>query len=350
MQPTSATSIRRLRPGSTPIPGGLFEGSGSAGKLILFAVRLDTFPAEERTATFYVGTNRPAELTEIRRRMLTGCDTLPVAAEYLHRDAFDTAAAYGKDMFLASSVSAPTGCRRFLRSRRGWTPLPAPGVSGQPDRTGCCSRIARLLPPHLPARLHAFRDAYEHHLMLPWAGAACEARGYLATRFPSATGDFFECTPAEGKAAFLHRFVVAGAAVRYRAVHPREVEDIVALDVALRRNDRDWLERLRRRSTRRSSSKLYYGHFFCHVFHQDYVVEGARLPRRWSTRCGSSSTRAARNTRPSTMSATSTTPSRRWPASTAGSIPQQLNPGIGRTPKCAHWTENFDDAEKTDAR
>jgi len=32
--------------------------------------------------------------------------------------------------------------------------------------------------------------------------------------------------------------------VRYQAVHAREVEDILALDIALRRNERDWLERL----------------------------------------------------------------------------------------------------------
>ena len=48
-------------------PKRLFEASGSAGKLILFAVRLDTFPAETQTDVFYIGTNDPAELTDIRR-------------------------------------------------------------------------------------------------------------------------------------------------------------------------------------------------------------------------------------------------------------------------------------------
>ena len=72
--------------------------------------------------------------------------------------------------------------------------------------------------------------------------------------------------------AFLHRFAAAGAAVRYRAVHRREVEDIVALDVALRRNDPNWFETLPEEIERPIAHKLYYGHFFCHVFHQDYVV------------------------------------------------------------------------------
>ncbi|MBU9424279.1 hypothetical protein KTE97_17875, partial [Burkholderia gladioli] len=30
----------------------------------------------------------------------------------------------------------------------------------------------------------------------------------------------------------------------HRAIHAKDVEDIVALDIALRRNDRDWVETL----------------------------------------------------------------------------------------------------------
>lgn len=37
----------------------LFEASGCAGKLAVFAVRLDTFPAEARQQVFYIGTDRP---------------------------------------------------------------------------------------------------------------------------------------------------------------------------------------------------------------------------------------------------------------------------------------------------
>jgi D-lactate dehydrogenase len=50
------------------------------------------------------------------------------------------------------------------------------------------------------------------------------------------------------------------------------VENIVALDVALRRNDRAWVERLPDDVAEPIVHKLYYGHFFCHVFHQDYIV------------------------------------------------------------------------------
>jgi D-lactate dehydrogenase len=133
--------------------------------------------------------------------------------------------------------------------------------------------VSERLPDHLPARLNAYRAQYEHHLMLkvPAAGIE-EARAFLAQRFANGGGAYFECTDEEGRKAFLHRFAAASAAVRYRAVHHREVEDIVALDIALRRNDRDWYERLPEKIERPIILKLYYGHFLCHVFHQDYIV------------------------------------------------------------------------------
>src|SRR5579872_665441 len=50
------------------------------------------------------------------------------------------------------------------------------------------------------------------------------------------------------------------------------MEDILALDIALRRNDSDWFERLPPNIEQDVIHKLYYGHFFCHVLHQDYIV------------------------------------------------------------------------------
>jgi D-lactate dehydrogenase len=51
-------------------PKRLFESAGSAGKVMILAVRLDTFSKKERTAVFYIGTNNPDELTQIRRNIL----------------------------------------------------------------------------------------------------------------------------------------------------------------------------------------------------------------------------------------------------------------------------------------
>lgn len=255
-------------------PKRLFEASGSAGKVMLFAVRLDTFPKEAETRVFYIGTNDPAELTRIRRHILAHFDDLPIEGEYLHRVAFDIAATYGKDTFLAIRYLGTGWLPTLFAVRARFDALARRVPLLPPDLSDRIMQAAsRLFPRHLPRRMMEYRDEYEHHLLLRMAGSGiADAREFLKSMFPSAQGAFFECTEDEGEKAFLHRFAAAGAAVRYRAVHRREVEDIVALDVALRRNDPDWVETLPEEISKPILHKLYYGHFFCHVFHQDYIV------------------------------------------------------------------------------
>ena len=67
----------------------LYEAAGCAGKLAVFAVRLDTYPINQNEQTFYIGTNDPHALTELRRHILTEFDSLPVSGEYMQRDCFD---------------------------------------------------------------------------------------------------------------------------------------------------------------------------------------------------------------------------------------------------------------------
>ena len=253
-------------------PKRLFEAAGSAGKVMIFAVRLDTFPKEGETKVFYIGTNDPAELTRIRRHILAKFTDLPVEGEYMHRVAFDIAEQYGKDTFLAIHYLGTARLPSLFAAKARADALA--GKLGLRDFSDKIMQfVSRFFPKHLPKRMREFRDKYEHHLMLKMAGPAIgEARRFLESILPSAEGSFFECTDDEGRKAFLHRFAAAGAAVRYRAVHRREVEDIVALDVALRRNDPDWFETLPDDVAQPISHKLYYGHYFCHVFHQDYIV------------------------------------------------------------------------------
>lgn len=260
-------------------PRRLREVSGCAGKLAVFAVRLDTFEAEPDTAVFYIGTNDPAELTTIRRHILGEFESLPIAGEYIHRDAYDIAARYGKDTFLFIQKLGTDRMPALFSAKSRVDALTERFGLGNTVSDRIAQGVARLMPHHLPKRMDDFRDRYEHHLLLRMGGVGiAEARQFLGQMFPSAGGDFFECTADEGKAAFLHRFAVAGAANRYRAIHAREVEDILALDIALRRNDLDWVETLPAEIDDLIQHKLYYGHFFCHVFHQDYVVKKGHDP------------------------------------------------------------------------
>lgn len=249
-------------------PNRLFEASGSAGKIVVFAVRLDTFPKDRETRVFYIGTRDPAELTRLRRHVLAHFENLPVSGEYIHRDMFDIAAVYGKDAFLTIQYLGTRRLPGFFRLK-SW----ASELLGNALADRFLQSLSRLFPDHLPARMRAFRGSYEHHLMLKVAGEGiAEAASHLKSVLPSATGAFFECTEDEANKAFLHRFVAAGAAIRYRAIHQDQVEDILALDIALRQNDRDWFETLPEDIRSQIHLALYYGHFFCHVFHQDYIL------------------------------------------------------------------------------
>ncbi|WP_449551322.1 D-lactate dehydrogenase [Lelliottia amnigena] len=256
-------------------PDRLFESSGCAGKLAVFAVRLDTFPAEKKQQVFYIGTNQPDVLTEIRRHILGEFANLPVAGEYMHRDIYDIAERYGKDTFLMIDKLGTDKMPFFFTMKGRADAMLGKVALFKPHFTDrFMQKLGNAFPAHLPPRMKSWRDKYEHHLLLKMAGDGInEAQTWLSEFFKTAEGDFFACTPEEGSKAFLHRFAAAGAAIRYQAVHSEEVEDILALDIALRRNDTEWFEQLPPEIDSKLVHKLYYGHFMCHVFHQDYIVK-----------------------------------------------------------------------------
>lgn len=261
-------------------PARLYEASGSAGRVALFAVRLDTFPKEAATSTFYIGTNSVDDLTEMRRDILSQFATLPISGEYVHREAFDIAARYGKDTVVAIER---LGTRQLptifgLKSRIDAIAARLPFL---PTHLGdrMLQGVGRFFGDHLPPIMRQYRDRFEHHLILKMGGDGInEARRYLKRRYANGQGDFFECSPRDADKAFLHRFAIAGAAMRYQALHSREVEGVISLDIALRRNDGNWFERLPDDIGRHVLGKLYYAHFLCHVFHHDYIIaKGADL-------------------------------------------------------------------------
>src|SRR5262249_6470106 len=159
--------------------------SGSAGKVMIFAVRLDTFAKERGTQVFYVGTNDCAELTRIRRHMLANFRDLPVAAEYMHREAFDIAATYGKDTFLAIRYLGAAWLPALFAFKGRFDALTGRLNLGSNWSDRLMHGISRLFPNHLPARFREYRDKYEHHLLLKMqASSLSEARTFLRSLFP----------------------------------------------------------------------------------------------------------------------------------------------------------------------
>ena len=259
-------------------PRTLHEASGCAGKLAVFAIRLDTFPLETGEKVYYIGTNSTDDLTALRRRLLTEMDPLPISAEYLHRDIFDIARIYGKDTLLLIhwlGTDALPGIFKLKGQMDGVFDRIPVLPKNLIDRT--MQLLTRLVPDALPRRMLQYRERFEHHLILKVSADQSAQTVKILNEVPGKDG-WFLCNADEAKKALLHRFAAAGAAARYGAVHPGKVEDILALDIALRRNDEEWFEELPEEIERDIVAKLYYGHFLCHVFHQDYAVrKGADL-------------------------------------------------------------------------
>jgi len=258
-------------------PTRLYEASGCAGKIAVFAVRLDTFEVPTKEQTFYIGTNDAAVLTRIRREILSQFDNVPEVGEYLHREMFDIADIYGKDTILSiQRLGTDSLPKMFALKGRvdgvlNKLPLLPPYFSDRVMQFG-----SKFFPDQIPQSLRTFRNKYEHHLILKMSdGGIEEAKALLSKLFTQEQldGGYIECSDEEAAKAFLLRFAAAGAAVRYQTLHHKQVGDILALDIALRRNDEFWVEKLPEHIAMHVEKPLYYGHFFCHVFHQDYILK-----------------------------------------------------------------------------
>lgn len=256
-------------------PRLLHSVSGSAGKLVVFAVRVDTFAKPKSEQTYYIGANDPAVLQKIRRHMLTNFTHLPAYGEYLHRSYFNTGERYGKDGYLLirhlGTAKLPTffALKNRIDGFFGKLKL----LPNYPTDK-CLQLLSRIFPKHLPKRMCAFRDRFEHHLIVKMTdGGESEAKAFLSQFFDTHAGDYFICTPEESEKAFLHRFVAAGAAKRYHLLKSAKFGDLIALDVALPRNAEQWFEQLPEDIDALVEEKFYCGHLMCHVMHHDYILK-----------------------------------------------------------------------------
>ena len=120
-----------------------------------------------------------------------------------------------------------------------------------------------------------FSDKYEHHLILKMSDKGiAEVQDYLKKNWSKEyDSGFFVCRTDESNKALLHRFAAGAAAGRYQMIHNNKVEGILSLDIALRRNDDDWVEKLPQEISDNLVHVLYYGHFMCNVFHQNYIFK-----------------------------------------------------------------------------
>jgi len=252
----------------------LHESAGCAGKLAVFAVRLDTYPVEKQQV-FYVGTNDAKVLATMRRDILSNFKTLPVSGEYLHRDCYAVSKKYGKDSFIVIDKLGSKYMPKMFGLKRTVDRI-ADKITFLPNKISdrILQAMSYLWPKHLPKRMEEYHQQYQHHWILEMSGEGIEeARTYLKAFFDEQEGDYFECTSEEGEKAILHRFVAGGAIGRYHLMNRDDVGAMMTVDVALRRNEAEWFEQLPAEIDDLIDAKFYYGHLFCHVMHQNYVLK-----------------------------------------------------------------------------
>ena len=253
----------------------LYGASGCAGKIAVFAVRLDTYPIPKRQQVFYVGTNSPYVLSEIRKEILSKFKHLPSSGEYLHRDCYDAAKKYSKDTFIAIDKMGPSFIPKLFEIKRKVDRLSDKFIflpSKFSDRI--MQFLSKFWPNHLPKKMEEYREKYEHHWVIEMSDDGVgEAKKYFEKFFTENEGSFFECTKEEGKKAILHRFVAASALNRYHIINSSKSGGMMSMDIAFPRNEKDWFENLPPEIDDLIELKLYYGHLFCHVLHQNYIVK-----------------------------------------------------------------------------
>tara|TARA_B100002051_G_C16732033_1_gene638879 strand:- start:968 stop:2668 length:1701 start_codon:yes stop_codon:yes gene_type:complete len=253
----------------------LYGASGSSGKVAVFAVRLDTYPKPKKNQVFYVGTNDPKVFWKIRRDILSKFETLPILGDYLHKDCYDAAKKYSKDNFIVIEKLGTKFLPTLFELKRS-IDLLSKKISFLPNKLSdkIMQFFSTLLPNHLPKRMENFRDLYEHHWIIEMGDDGIdEAKKYFKKFFKDNNGGFFECTEKEAKKAQLHRFVSASAFGRYQSLYEENIGGAMSLDVAFPRNEKHWFEKLPTEIDDLIELKLYYGHLFCHVLHQNYIIK-----------------------------------------------------------------------------
>jgi len=318
----------------------LYESSGCAGKLAVFAVRMDTFAIPEKQQVFYVGTNDPAVLAKIRRDMLSTFKSLPVSGEYLHRDCYDASKKYGKDSFLVIDKLGSKYMPKMFAIKRTVDRY-ADKIKFLPSKFSdrMMQYMSALWPNHLPKRMDDYRDKYQHHWIIEMSNEGVdEAKNYFDNFFASNEGSYFECTKEEGEKAILHRFVAGGAIGRQQLMNSKELGAIMTIDVAFPRNEKDWFETLAPELDELIAVKLYYGHLFCHVMHQNYI-----LKKGVDAKVVKDKILATFDARGAEYPAEHNVGHEYFAKADLKAFYKELdptntfNPGIGKTSKCKHW-------------
>lgn len=266
-------------------PNGLYEASGSAGKVIVFAVRVATFAKPKQEQTFYISSNDADTLTALRQQWLKSELNLPILAEYMHKDYNDITLRYGRDTCLSMRKlpAGKIGSLYRLQAKIGYYLKKWRLPKTLPDRI--LQLTSAFMPPSLPATLSKQALSYKYHLIIKVADGfdrdsyknngnnIAAAQAFLQNHIQQYQGALHVCTEPEAQALLIFRSAATAAMFRYHNLNHTEFGELLSTDIALPRNTVDWDEALPNHLQNQVSKTFYLGHFFCHVMHQDYFLK-----------------------------------------------------------------------------
>ncbi|MGM8899226.1 MULTISPECIES: D-lactate dehydrogenase [unclassified Psychrobacter] len=262
-------------------PNGLYEAAGSAGKVIVFAVRVATFAKPAQEQTFYISTDNADTLTILRKQWLKSALSLPVLAEYMHKDYNDITLRYGRDTCLSMRKlpASKIGVLYRLQAKISYYLDKWRLPKTLPDRV--LQMAAIFMPASLPKNLAEQSLSYRYHLIIKVAddddksNDIAAATAFLREYVQRQQGKLHLCTKDEAQALLMFRSAATAAMFRYHNLNHTAFGELLSTDIALPRNATDWDESLPTHLQQQVSRTFYLGHFFCHVLHQDYLLKPA---------------------------------------------------------------------------
>ena len=254
----------------------LYDASGCSGKLAVFAVRLDTFEKENEEKTIYYSTNNAEDLTRLRKKIINEIEELPIYAEYMHNDAYSVSKKYGKDAFYLIYYLG-TSCMPFFYKTKSKLENFFKSSKFFSNKTLdlILNAFVSILPNQMPKVFDALNNKFKHHLILK-----CDQK--IFDEILKVSKNIFNennknnlliCSTKESKKLTLNRFVFAGASARCANLSRNANPDLLPFDVALKRNDDNWFHDIALDAKKDVLKTLTVGHFFCLVFHREYVIK-----------------------------------------------------------------------------
>ena len=194
----------------------------------------------------------------------------------MHNEAYEVSKKFGKDAFYLIYLLG-TSCMPFFYKTKSKLESFFKTSSFFSSKTLdlILNAIVSILPDLMPKLYNNLNKKYSHHLILK-----CDQRIYdeifkISKKIfgSEKKNNLAIVNSKDSKKLTLNRFVFAGATARCANLSKEANSELLPFDVALRRNDDNWYKDVAEDAKSDIFKTLTVAHFFCLVFHREYVIK-----------------------------------------------------------------------------